>query len=87
MTIRPVVLIPVTLLALAAPALAKECREGAGSRRATERRGCAPPPLRELKPYDPRDHRPTERGVIDLGNGTTVRVGGSVGVEADVVRR
>jgi hypothetical protein len=87
MTIRSAALIPVTLLALAAPALAKECREGAASRGPTERRGCAPPPVRELKPYDPRDDRPAERGVFDLGNGTTVRVRGSVGVEADIMRR
>ena len=76
-----------TILLLAAPASAKECADGAGMRRGTERRGCAPRPMRELKPYDPRDERRSEPGVIDLGNGTTVRVRGSVSMEADVGRR
>ena len=75
------------LLALAAPGAAKEC-DGAKSRPgAAERRACAPRDLRNLKPYDPRDERRAEPGVIDLGNGTTVRVRGSVSMEADVVRR
>ena len=75
------------LLALAAPGAAKEC-DGAKSRPgAAERRACAPRDLRNLNPYDPRDERRAEPGVINLGNGTTVRVRGSVSMEADVVRR
>jgi hypothetical protein len=39
------------------------------------------------KPYDPRDERPREPGLIDLGNGTIVRVRGSVQMGVDGVRR
>ena len=74
------------LPALATPGAAKEC-DGGKSRPTPGRRDCGPRDLRGLKPYDPRDARPAEPGVIDLGNGTTVRVRGSAGVEADVVRR
>jgi hypothetical protein len=74
------------LLALAAPGAAKECY-GGRSRPAAERGECGARDLKGLKPYDPRDERRAEPGVIDLGNGTTVRVRGSVSMEADVVRR
>ena len=87
MTAPRALLAALTLLALAAPGAAKEC-DGAKSRPGgAERRACAPRDLRGLKPYDPRDERRAEPGVIDLGNGTTVRVRGSVSMEADVVRR
>ena len=87
MTAPRALLAALTLLALAAPGAAKEC-DGAKSRPgAAERRACAPRDLRGLKPHDPRDERRAEPGVIDLGNGTTVRVRGSVSMEADVVRR
>ena len=75
------------LPALAAPVAAKECEGGKRRLGVAERRECAPRDLRGLKPYDPRDARRAEPGVIDLGNGTTVRVRGSVSMEADVVRR
>ena len=72
---------------LATPALAKDCTDAGAKRTAAERRACAERPMRDLKPYDPRDARRGEPGVIDLGNGTTVRVRGSVRMEADAVRR
>ena len=75
------------LLALAAPGAAKECAGAKSGPGAAERRACAPRDLHGLKPYDPRDERRPEPGVINLGNGTTVRVRGSVSMEADVVRR
>ena len=80
-------LVPLMLLALAAPVAAKECDGGKGRLGAAERRACAPRDLRRLRPYDPRDERRAEPGVIDRGNGTTVRERGSVSMEADVVRR
>ena len=87
MTAPRALLAALMLLALAAPGAAKEC-DGAKSRLgAAERRACAPRDLRGLKPYDPRDERRAEPGVINLGTGTTVRVRGSVSMEADVVRR
>jgi hypothetical protein len=86
-TIRAATLAALILLPAAAPSLAKDCGAGRRGLTAAERRACADRSMRDLKPYDPRDERRTEPGFIDLGNGTTVRVRGSVGMEADVVRR
>ena len=86
MTTAPVATLAIALL-FAAPALAKDCTEAGAKLSASERRACAEGPMRELKPYDPRDQRRSEPGVIDLGNGTTVRVRGAVSMEADVARR
>lgn len=87
MTFRASALAALILLPAAAPALAKDCAAGRAPATAAERRPCAPRDLRGLKPYDPRDERRSEPGVIHLGEGTTVRVRGSVAMEADVVRR
>ena len=87
MTAPGALLVALTLLALAAPGAAKECDGGKGRLGAAERRACAQRDLRGLRPYDPRDERRAEPGVIDFDNGTTVRVRGSVSMEADVVRR
>jgi hypothetical protein len=81
-----------TVLLVAAPALAKDCTDARANGGAAERRPCAQPPLRAsnpraLNPYDPRDEWPSEGGVFNLGNGTTVRVRGSVGVDVDAGRR
>ena len=87
MTIRAATLLTLILLPVAAPALAKDCGGGRSGLTAAERRACAPRDLRGLKPYDPRDERRTDPGIIRLGDGTTLRVRGSVAMEADVVRR
>ena len=87
MTAPRALLAALMLLALAAPGAAKECDGGKSRLGAAERRACAPRDLGGLKPYDPRDERRAEPGVINLGNGTTVRVRGSVSMEADAVRR
>lgn len=85
--ITPTVASLAGVVLLAGPALAADCTDAGAKRSAAERRACAERPMRHLTPYDPRDERRAEPGLIDLGNRTTVRVRGSAAVEADVVRR
>jgi hypothetical protein len=76
----------VLLAMVAGPAAAEPCgRPGASPQ--NPRAACAGVRRQALKPYDPRDERPREPGLIDLGNGTTVRVRGSVRMGVDGVRR
>jgi hypothetical protein len=76
----------VLLVMVAIPAAAEPCgRPGASAQRS--RAACADARRPAPKPYDPRDERPREPGLIDLGNGTTVRVRGSVQMGVDGARR
>jgi hypothetical protein len=70
---------------LSVQASAKACRrpaEAGGERKAAD---CQP--SERLRPYEPETIRAgRERGFIDLGNGTELRVGGSVRMDYDVRR-
>ncbi|HEV7872815.1 MAG TPA: hypothetical protein VGO82_01635 [Enterovirga sp.] len=66
-------------------AFAESCRRSAeapGKRKAAD---CDP--SERLRPYEPEKLRAgRDRGLIDLGNGTEMRVGGSVRMDYDVRR-
>ena len=52
-----------------------------------ERKAADCKPSERLRPYEPEKTRPgRDRGFIDLGNGTELRVGGSVRMDYDVRR-
>ena len=76
----------VLLAMIGSPAAAEPCGPPGPSPQ-RPRAACADVRRPALKPYDPRDERPREPGLIDLGNGTTVRVRGSVQMGVDGLRR
>jgi hypothetical protein len=80
------VAVSVLLAMICFPAAAERCGQPGASRQ-RPRAACAAVRRPAPKPYDPRDERPREPGLIDLGNGTTVRVRGSVQMGVDGVRR
>ena len=82
---RPSLIVAIGLLACQG-ALAETCRKPAGTSGAARRaRDC--PPDERVQPYDP-DRLKAGRtpGLIDLGNGTEVRIGGRVRMEYDTRR-
>lgn len=67
-----------------AAAESKPCPPVAAGQAAS--RKCPPPPPK-FEPYDPDRMRSGSRpGFVDVGNGTEVKVGGRVGVEAGTRR-
>jgi hypothetical protein len=67
-------------LAVSQPGAAKDCRSIAPPPgvRVPERAGCKPPPTTDKRPKTKAGRTP---GFFDLGNGTQLRIGGSVEVE------
>ena len=66
-------------------ASAEACRRPAEAR--GERKSADCKPSERLRPYEPEKTRAgRDRGFIDLGNGTELRVGGSVRMDYDVRR-
>jgi hypothetical protein len=66
-------------------ASAEACRRPAEPR--GERKAADCKPSERLRPYEPEKTRAgRDRGFIDLGNGTELRVGGSVRMDYDVRR-
>ena len=69
------------------PAVAESCPPDRGAASSRSRRAC-PPPAERLRPHEPdRLRSGREPGFINLGNGTEVRIGGRVRLDADTRRR